>query len=150
MLVAVGDRVHSLKKQSRSVDDIVAAKPTSMYDAKMGNACHRASSRASCMPVYKRLNGTTDPSLWPWRLTNADEYSGECAERNTIHATHRCRLAHGNTTRLQKRSLSEGCRKWSSPWLSPQTIEDVVASAFVKGLSPRYRATTSWLTRSRR
>ena len=37
MLVAIRDRVHSLKKQGRSVDDVVAAKPTSMYDAKWGN-----------------------------------------------------------------------------------------------------------------
>ena len=37
MLVAIRDRVHSLKKQGRSVDDVVAAKPTSMYDAKWGS-----------------------------------------------------------------------------------------------------------------
>ena len=37
MLVAIRDRVHSLKKQGRSVDDAVAAKPTSMYDAKWGS-----------------------------------------------------------------------------------------------------------------
>jgi glyoxylase-like metal-dependent hydrolase (beta-lactamase superfamily II) len=37
MLVAIRDRVHSLKKQGRSVDEVVAAKPTSMYDAKWGS-----------------------------------------------------------------------------------------------------------------
>jgi glyoxylase-like metal-dependent hydrolase (beta-lactamase superfamily II) len=34
MLVAIRDRVYSLKKQGRSVDDVVAAKPTAKYDAK--------------------------------------------------------------------------------------------------------------------
>ena len=37
MLVAIRDRVHSLKKQGRSVDEVVAAKPTSMYDPKWGS-----------------------------------------------------------------------------------------------------------------
>jgi hypothetical protein len=34
MLVAIRDRVHSLKKEGRSVDDVVAARPTAEYDAK--------------------------------------------------------------------------------------------------------------------
>jgi glyoxylase-like metal-dependent hydrolase (beta-lactamase superfamily II) len=37
MLVAVRDRVHSLKQQGRSIDDAVAARPTSMFDAKWGS-----------------------------------------------------------------------------------------------------------------
>jgi hypothetical protein len=36
MLVAIRDRVASLKKEGRSVDDAVAARPTSQYDAKWG------------------------------------------------------------------------------------------------------------------
>jgi len=37
MLATIRHRVHSLKKQGQSVDDVVAAKPTSMYDAKWGS-----------------------------------------------------------------------------------------------------------------
>jgi glyoxylase-like metal-dependent hydrolase (beta-lactamase superfamily II) len=36
MLVTVREKVASLKKQGRSFDDIVAAKPTSAYDSKWG------------------------------------------------------------------------------------------------------------------
>jgi glyoxylase-like metal-dependent hydrolase (beta-lactamase superfamily II) len=37
MLVAIRDRVHALKKQGRSIDEVVAAKPTSTYDAEWGS-----------------------------------------------------------------------------------------------------------------
>ena len=37
MLVAIRDNVAALKKQGRSRDDTVAAKPTAAFDAKFGN-----------------------------------------------------------------------------------------------------------------
>jgi hypothetical protein len=37
MLVAVREKVAALKRQGRSRNDIVAAKPTSAFDAKFGN-----------------------------------------------------------------------------------------------------------------
>ena len=37
MLVAVREKVGALKKQGRSRDEIVAAKPTAAFDAKFGN-----------------------------------------------------------------------------------------------------------------
>jgi hypothetical protein len=37
MLVAVREKVAVLKKQGRSRDDTVAAKPTAAFDAKFGN-----------------------------------------------------------------------------------------------------------------
>jgi len=37
MLVAIRDNVAALKKQGRSLADIVAAKPTSAFDSKWGN-----------------------------------------------------------------------------------------------------------------
>jgi glyoxylase-like metal-dependent hydrolase (beta-lactamase superfamily II) len=37
MLVAVRDKVAALKKQGRSLEEIVAARPTADYDAKWGN-----------------------------------------------------------------------------------------------------------------
>jgi hypothetical protein len=36
MLVAIRQNVAALKKQGRSLDEIVAAKPTAAYDAKRG------------------------------------------------------------------------------------------------------------------
>ena len=36
MLVAVREKVSQLKKQGRSLEEIVAAKPTADYDAKWG------------------------------------------------------------------------------------------------------------------
>jgi glyoxylase-like metal-dependent hydrolase (beta-lactamase superfamily II) len=37
MLVAVRDNVAALKKQGKSLDEIIAAKPTAAFDAKWGN-----------------------------------------------------------------------------------------------------------------
>ena len=37
MLVAIRDNVAALKKQGRSLDEVVAAKPTAAYDAKWGD-----------------------------------------------------------------------------------------------------------------
>lgn len=36
MLVAIRERVTALKGEGKSLDDIVAAKPTAAYDAKWG------------------------------------------------------------------------------------------------------------------
>jgi hypothetical protein len=36
MLVAIREKVASLKKQGRSLDETVAARPTAAYDAKWG------------------------------------------------------------------------------------------------------------------
>jgi hypothetical protein len=36
MLVAIREKVAALKKQGRSLDDAIAAKPTAPYDAKWG------------------------------------------------------------------------------------------------------------------
>ena len=36
MLVAIRDNVSRLKKQERSLDAVIAAKPTAAYDAKWG------------------------------------------------------------------------------------------------------------------
>jgi hypothetical protein len=36
MLVAVRDNVARLKKRGRSIDEIVAAKPTAVFDARWG------------------------------------------------------------------------------------------------------------------
>ena len=36
MLVSVREKVSALKKQGKSIDEVVAAKPTSDYDAKWG------------------------------------------------------------------------------------------------------------------
>jgi hypothetical protein len=36
MLVAIREKVAALKKQGRSLDDAIAAKPTAAYDAKWG------------------------------------------------------------------------------------------------------------------
>jgi hypothetical protein len=36
MLVAIHEKVAGLKKQGKSRDEVVAAKPTSKYDAKCG------------------------------------------------------------------------------------------------------------------
>ena len=36
MLVGIRDNVAALKRQGRSLDDIIAAKPTAAYDAKWG------------------------------------------------------------------------------------------------------------------
>jgi hypothetical protein len=37
MLVAVRENVAKLKKQGRSIDETIAAKPTAAFDAKWGN-----------------------------------------------------------------------------------------------------------------
>jgi hypothetical protein len=37
MLVAIRDNVATLKKQGRSLEDIVAAKPIAAFDSKWGN-----------------------------------------------------------------------------------------------------------------
>lgn len=37
MLVDIRERVHMLKKQGRSADEVIAAKPTAMYDEKWGH-----------------------------------------------------------------------------------------------------------------
>ena len=37
MLVAIREKVSRLKKQGKSLDEVIAAKPTSAYDAKWGN-----------------------------------------------------------------------------------------------------------------
>jgi len=38
MLVTIRDRVAALKKEGKSLDEIIAAKPTSVYDAKWTTA----------------------------------------------------------------------------------------------------------------
>jgi len=37
MLVGIRDKISALKKQGKSVDEVIAAKPTAAYDAKFGN-----------------------------------------------------------------------------------------------------------------
>ena len=37
MLVAIRENVAALKKQGKSLDEVIAAKPTAAYDAKWGN-----------------------------------------------------------------------------------------------------------------
>ncbi len=51
MLVAIRDNVAGLKKQGRSIQEIVAAKPTAAYDAKWGN--YLWSPEAFTRLVYK-------------------------------------------------------------------------------------------------
>jgi hypothetical protein len=37
MLVAIREKISRLKKQGKSLDEVIAAKPTAAYDAKWGN-----------------------------------------------------------------------------------------------------------------
>jgi hypothetical protein len=61
LLVSTRDRVANLKKQGKSLDEIIAAKPTAAYDSKWGGGFMRPQL---CLPVWssrgsKRSTTTT-------------------------------------------------------------------------------------------